>query len=257
MLQLRLFVFILAFIQLAGCNPAPSRGALEERVLAQQHSFAAVANLIEQHASAKGSYPSKLEEVENLAIPTVVLPEGFKSLRAAPTIYEVSRDRSFFRLTYGIYDTDDYALHASLSYLSLNKKWGPTQHLERFTHVEAARYGNQYKATRSRDSLTLAVMSLLDSAKSNSAHPCRNFWKDWVINSIGAGELKKHPLPKRPGIYETIVYETNEGQPAYAFQFKSKLFPPMTKPLMIVEAVYQMDPVGGDWAVVQQCDSSS
>lgn len=45
---MRLFIFVLAFIQLTGCNPAPSRGDLEERVLAQQNGFAAVANLIEQ-----------------------------------------------------------------------------------------------------------------------------------------------------------------------------------------------------------------
>lgn len=254
---MRILVCFLAIITLVGCKPVPSQGDLEAKVLAQQHTFAVVANLIEQYHSAKGSYPSRLDEVENLAIPVVSLPERFNSLRTAPISYEVSRDRSFFRLTYGIHDSDDYNLHASLSYLSLNKKWDITRHLERLTHVEAAHYGNQYQKTLSRDYLTLAVLSLLESAKSNSTYPCRNFWKDWVVKAIGSGELTNHPLPKRPGINETVVYVTKNGQPAYAFAFQSKLYPPMTKPLMIVEAVYQTEAVGNEWTLVQQCDSSS
>lgn len=244
-------------ITLVGCNPAPSKGDLEAKVLAQQHTFAVVANSIEQYHSAKGSYPSRLDEVENLAIPTVSLPERFNSLRAAPINYEVSRDRSFFRLTYGIYDSDDYSVHASLSYLSLNKKWDLARYLEGLTHVEAAYYGGQYQKTLSRDYLTLAVLSLLESAKSNSAYPCRNFWKNWVVKAIGSGQLMSHPLPKRSGINESVVYVTKNGQPTYAFAFQSKLYPPMTKPLMIVQAIYQKQTVGNEWTLVQQCDSSS
>lgn len=253
---MRILVCFLALITLVGCKPAPSQGDLEAKVLTQQDTFALVANSIEQYHSAKGSYPSRLDEVENLIIPTVSLPEHFDSLRTAPISYEVSRDRSFFRITYGIHDLDDYNLHASLSYLSLNKKWEITRHLERLTHVEAAHYGNQYQKTFSRDYLVLAVQSLLDSAKSNSAYPCRNFWKDWVVEAIGSGELMKHPLPKPLAINETVMYVTKNRQPIYAFAFQSKLYPPMTKPLMIVEAVYQMDAVGNEWTLMQQCDSS-
>ena len=254
---MRLFSCFLAIITLVGCKPAPSQADLEAHVLAQQHTFTAVANLIEQYHSAKGSYPSSLEEIEGLAVPTFALPDCFNSLRAEPVSYEVSRDRSFFRLTYGIYDSDDYNLHASSSYLSLNKKWDATRHLRRFSHVEAAHYGSRYQTTLSRDHLTLAVLSLLDSAKSNSAYPCRNFWRDWVVKAIGSGELMKRPLPTLPEINETVVYVTKDGQPAYAFEFKSKLYPPMTKPLMIVEAVYQTGTVSDEWTLVQQCDSSS
>lgn len=254
---MRLLVCFLTIITLVGCKPAPSQGDLEAKVLAQQHIFAVVANSIEHYHAANGSYPTRLAEVENLAIPMVSLPERFNSLRAAPISYEVSRDRSFFRLTYGIHDSEDYNLHASLSYLSLTKKWDLTHYLEQLTHVEAAHYGSKYQKIRSRDYLTLAVLSLLESAKSNSAYPCRNFWKDWVVKAIGPGEPMKNPLPKRRGIEETAVYVTKNGQPAYAFAFQSKLYPPMTKPLMIVEAVYQTEAMGNEWNLLQQCDSSS
>jgi hypothetical protein len=230
---------------------------LEATVLAQQQIFALVANSIEQYHSAKGSYPSRLDEIEDLSIPMVSLPERFNSFRAAPINYEASRDRSFFRLTYGIQDSKDYNLHASLSYLSLTKKWDLTHYVEPLTHVEATHYGSQYQKTRSRDYLTLAVLSLLESAKSNSAYPCRNFWKDWVVKAIGPGEPMKSFLQNRLGIDETAVYVTTNGQPAYAFAFQSKLYPPMTKPLMIVEAVYQTNAQGNEWNLLQQCDSSS
>ena len=230
---------------------------MEAKVLAQQNIFALVASSIEQYHLANGSYPSRLDEVENLSIPMVSLPEGFNSLRTSPISYQVSRDRSFFRLTYGIRDSEDYNLHASLSYLSLTKKWDLTHYLERFTHVEATHYGSQYQKSRSREYLTLAVLSLLESAKSNSAYPCRNFWKEWVVKAIGPGEPMKNPLPKRQGIDEAAVYVTENGQPAYAFEFQSKLFSSMTKPLVIVEAVYQMEAMGNEWNLLQQCDSSS
>lgn len=254
---MRLLLFVLALIALFGCDPSPSQGDLEKSVVSQQASFAAVTNLIEQYGSVEGSYPSTLEEVEGLTVPTVAVPDRFTSLRAAPISYEVSRDRSFFRLTYGIYDSDDYSLRASSSYLSLNKRWDTIQHLDRLTHVEAAHYGRQYQATLSRDHLTLSALSLLDSAKSNSAYPCRNFWKDWVVRAIGSGDTGQHPLPRRPEIDESVVYFTKDGRPAIAFEFKSKVFPPMTKPLMIVESVYQMDVVSGEWTLLKQCDSSS
>jgi hypothetical protein len=253
---LRILVSFLAIITLVGCKPAPSQGDLETKVLAQQHTFAVVANSIEQYHSAKGSYPLRLDEVENLAIPTVSLPERFSSLRTAPISYEVSRDRSFFRLTYGIHDSDDYNLHASLSYLSLNKKWALSRYLEGLTHVEAAYYGSEYQKTLSSKYLTLAVLSLLESAKSNSTYPCRNFWKDWVVKAIGSGQPMNHPLPKRPGTIESVVYVTKNGPPIYAFAFQSKLYPTMTKPLILVEAVYQKQAVGNEWTLVQQCDAS-
>lgn len=96
---MRLLVCFLTIITLVGCKPAPSQGDLEAKVLVQQHIFAVVANSIEQYHSANGSYPTRLAEVENLAIPMGSLPERFNSLRTAPISYEVSRDRSFFRLS--------------------------------------------------------------------------------------------------------------------------------------------------------------
>jgi hypothetical protein len=232
-------------------------GDLESKVQAQQHTFAVVVDLIEKFRLAKGGYPSRLDEVEDLVVPPVLLPERFNSLRTIPMSYEVSRERSFFRLAYGIYDSEDSNLHSSMSYLSLEKKWDITRNLKGFTHVQAAHYGNQYKTTLSWDYLTLAVQSLLDSAKSNSIYPCRNLWKNWVTDAIGSGVPMNHLLPKRVGNYDTVLYAAKNGQPAYAFEFQSRLYPPMTKPLMIVEAVYKTETLGKEWTLVQQCDASS
>ena len=253
---MRAFYFLL-ILTLVGCGP--SRNDLEAELLSQQPTFARVVDLIEQYRSTKNVYPATLDDVENLTIPEVTLPSRFKSLRTAPVSYEVSRDHSFFRLTYGIYDPDDYELHATSSYLSFDKRWNPwnPRHVERLAHVEATYFGAQYLQNHSRKYLNLAVLSLLDAARANSAYPCRNFWKDWVVEAIGSGQPLSRPLPKLSVVDEAVVYVAENGQAAYAFAFQSRLHHPTDKPLMIVIAVYQIEKGDAEWTLVQQCDSSA
>ena len=248
---------MVAIITFNGCRPVPSRNDLEALVLAQQPTFALVAESIEKYHLSNGIYPLSIEEIKGHGVPSIALPERFKSLSAPPLRYEAARDRSFFRLTYGIHDADDYELHAGMSYLSLTKEWKLNDNRGLLSHVEATHYGEQYKKTLSNEYLTLAVQSLLDSAKANSAYPCRNFWKDWVVNAIGTGQPMERRLPLLAGINGATMYNTDNGRAAYAFAFQSELYPPMTTPLMIATAVYQTTNGGKDWALVQHCDSSN
>lgn len=244
----------LLLIALIGCKPA--RVELDEHVVAQQPNFTHVVSAIEQYRQRVGKYPAALGDIQDLSIPPVVVPPGFEGFQAEPLRYEVSRDRSFFRLTYGIYNPADYEHYSFSTYLSLSKSWDREGHLHQLHHLEARHYGARYQQGRSIKDLDLAVQTLLDAAKSNSAYPCRNFWKEWVVAALGDGKALQQPLPNMPAVEEAVMYGAANDQSAYAFAFHAKEYRLNKKLIPVVVAIYRMAEQDREWALVQQCDSS-
>lgn len=255
---MRVCIFFIVFAVLAGCGVSkPSQHELEMVLLQQEPRFSAVIDKIEKYRAENGHYPSDLQAVSDVASPLVDLPSQFKTLRTAPAHYDVARDRSFFRLTYGISDTEDYELHASSSYLSFENGWKVGRHVERFPHVEAQYFGARYKQGHSSESLTLAISSLLEAAKANSALPCRNLWAEWIEKALGTGEPQYLGSPALPVVGETKFYATRDNKVVYAILVDRKIFSPMKTPLPFVVGIYEWRKGNTAWAAVQRCDSSS
>lgn len=239
---------------LAGCGPTQEELIVELRM--QQAAFEQILVAIERYKDAKGAYPETLREVNGLVVPSITISLKSATLYSLPLKYEVSRNRDFFRVIYGISDKDDYELGATSSYLSTAKKWDTSSYIGPMHHVEARHYGTQYTASRSRKQLELAVLSLLDAAKANSAYPCRNFWQDWINKNIGTGESANPALPNVGQGNESRMYVAENGEPVYGFVFAKRLYRPMTKSLSIVIAVYRFQGKNIGWKLVQACDSS-
>lgn len=239
---------------LVGCGPTQNELAAELR--AQQTPFEQVVIAVERYKAAKGIYPETLGDVKGLAVPSIALPLKSATLYPLPLKYEVSRDRDFFRISYGIADKDDYELNATSSYLSTTKKWDASGYIKSLPHVEAWHYGTQYAASKSQKQLELAVLSLLDAAKANSAFPCRNFWQDWIDKNIGTGELANPAIPNVGEENESRMYVTENGEPVYGFVFVNKTYGGMTKPLSIVTTVYRYQGKESGWTIIQTCDAS-
>lgn len=246
---------LMVVVVLAGCGVnRPSQHELEMALSQQEPRFSAVIAKIEKYRSENGRYPSDLHAFGDAATPSVELPSQFKTLRTAPAQYEVARDHSFFRVTYGISDSEDYELHASSSYLSFEKQWKVGRHVERFPHVEAQYFGGRYQQGHSSESLSLTISSLIEAAKSNSAYPCRNLWADWVEKALGVGKPQSLMVPALPAAGETNIYVAEDTKLAYAITIDRKIFGPMKKPLPFVVGIYKLN--RGNWVLVQQCDSS-
>lgn len=255
---MRLCTFLIAAAVLAGCGlNKPSHQELEVALRQQEAQFSTVIDKIEKYRSENGRYPDDLQTVGDTTISSVELPSKFKALRKSPLRYEVARDHSFFRVTYGISDPEDYELHASSSYLSLEKRWKVGRYFEPFPHVEAQYFGAQYQQDHSPESLSLTISSLLEATKSNSAYPCRNLWVDWIEKALGSGELQSLGFPALPVVGETKFYATKDPQAAYAVVIDRKIFSPVQKPLPFVIGIYQLSKRSTAWVLVQQCDSSS
>lgn len=255
---MRLCRFFVVVAVLAGCGVnKPSQNELEMALLQQEPRFSAVIDKIEKYRTENGHYPIDLQAVSAVTFPSVDLPAHFKTLRTVPAQYEVARDRSFFRVTYGISDPEDYELHASSSYLSFENRWKIDRHVERFPHVEAQHFGARYQQGHSFESLSLTITSILEAAEANSAYPCRNLWADWIEKALGAGAPKHLGSPALPVIGETKFYATSDNRAAYAVVIDRKIFRPMKTPLPIVVGIYEWRKENTAWAVVRRCDSSS
>jgi hypothetical protein len=255
---MRLCRFFVVVAVLAGCGVSkPSQNELEMVLLQQELRFSAVIDKIEKYRTENGHYPSDLQAVSDVAFTSVDLPAQFKTLRTAPAHYEVARDRSFFRVTYGISDAEDYELHASSSYLSFENRWNIGHHVERFPHVEAKYFGARYQQGHSSESLSLTITSLLEAATANSAYPCRNLWADWIEKALGAGAPQHLGSPSLPVVGETKFYTTRDNKAAYAVVIDRKIFSPMKTPLPFVVGIFEWRLENTAWAVVQRCDSSS
>lgn len=255
---MRLSRFLVVVTVLAACGVnKPSPHELEMVLLQQEPQFSAVIDKIEKYRAENGHYPSDLQAVSGLALPTVELPSQFKTLCTTPAHYEVTRDRSFFRVTYVVSDAEDYELHVSSSYLSFENRWKVGHHVERFPHVEAQYFGTLYQQDQSSKSLSLTISSLLEAAKANSAYPCRNLWADWIEKALGAGEPQYLGSPALPVVGETKFYATRDNKDAYAVVIDRRIFSPMKTPLPFVVGIYEWRKGNAAWAVVQRCDSSS
>jgi hypothetical protein len=249
---------VIAVGVLAGCGVGkPSQSELEKILLQQAPSFSLLIEKIEKYRIENGRYPDDMPAAGIESPILVGLPENLKMFHSNPAHYEVARDRSFFRVTYGVNDPEDYDLYASSSYLSFEKEWKVGHYGERFPHVEAKYFGAQYQQSHSYNSLELAIFSLLEAAKSNSAYPCRNFWGDWVDKSLGIGALQSSSLPRVPVEGEVRIYAASDKKKSYAMAIDRKLFLNTKKPLPFVTGVYRLNKGGKKWMLVQQCDSSS
>lgn len=249
---------VIAVGALAGCGGGkPSQFELEKILLQQAPSFSLLIEKIEKYRTENGRYPDDMPAAGIESPILLALPENLKMFHTNPAHYEVARDRSFFRITYGVNDPEDYELHASSSYLSFEKEWKVGHYVERFPHTEAKYFGAQYQQSHSYNSLELAVSSLLEAATSNSAYPCRNFWEGWVDESLGIGALQSSSLPKVPVEGQFRLYATSDKKKSYAMAIDRKLFHNANKPLPFVTGVYKLDKDGNKWVLMQQCDSSS
>lgn len=249
---------LIAVIALAGCGASkPSQSDLESILRQQKQQFSVLIEKIEKNHSEKTQYPNDLNAIDAASIPSIALTEKHKTLRTTPAHYEVSRDHSFYRVTYGVSDSEDYEIHASSSYLSFEKDWKVGRYVERFPHVEANYFGSQYQQSHSYKFLELAVSSLLEAAKSNSDYPCRNLWGEWVDKALGVGMLKQLQFPDLPAAKEVRLYTTSDKKKTYAVAMDRKVFRNTKEPLTFVVAVYKLSSGSNNWVLVQQCDSSS
>lgn len=246
---------LLVVTALAGCGvDKPSQHELEMALHQQEPRLSVLVDKIEKYRTDNGRYPSDLQAFGNATDATADLSSQFKTLRTAPAQYEVARDHSFFRLTYGLSDPEDYELHASSSYLSFEKRWHVDRYVERFPHVEAQYFGALYQQGHSPESLRLTIASLIEASTSNSAFPCRNLWAEWIDKALGAGEPQSILVPSLPGSGQTDVYATKNSELAYAIAIDRKIFGSMKKPLPFVVGIYEKNK--GNWELVKQCDAS-
>lgn len=254
---MRLITLLFVTLLLVGCEGnKPSKQDLEDLLLQQKSRFAAVSSLIEEYHREHGDYPSSLQTVGDGTTSSAILPtRGFESINAYSAVYEVARDRSFFRLTYAVGHKEDYELHASYSYLSFEDTWKLDQHIYRFPHIEAKYFGAQYQQDRSEKSLELTIASLLDAAKGNSAYPCRNLWAEWIEQALGEGEPQHRKAPPLP-VDRATLYSTKDNRVMYAIAVDQKVFGNMDKALLFVVGVFEWRRGSKDWALVQHCDAS-
>jgi hypothetical protein len=250
-----ILILLSCLLMLTACGePHISQDALEATLVEQQSELDAVAEAIEMHKKATGKYPASLGELEIKNIPNVTLPAEYKSLRTASPHYELARDKSFFRLMYTVSDADDYNIYAASSYTSYDKQWQTGWNPERFVWLEIHHYGQLYQSHHTVQYLNLTVQSLMNAA-ANSTHPCRNFWEEWIAPTLGEGDVRKS-YPTVPARGKISIYPAQDTETAYAFVTSEKTFHPMTKPLRIVTAVYQLESKSIGWQLQQTCDSS-
>lgn len=253
---MRLVTLLFVTLLLVGCEGnKPSKQDLEDLLIQQESRFAAVSTLIERYRREHGDYPSSLQTVGDGARSAAILPtRGFESINADSAVYEVARDRSFFRLTYAVGDKEDYELHASYSYLSFEDTWKLDQHIYTFPHIEAKHFGAQYQQGRSAKSLELAIASILDAAKGNRAYPCLNLWPEWIEEALGKGEPQYRKAPLLP-VDQATLYASKDNRVIYAIAIDQKKFSNRDKPLRFVVGVYEWRRGSRSWALVQHCDS--
>jgi hypothetical protein len=238
---------------LLGCGP--SQEEVEREVSSQQSTFLPVIDTLNKYHSAHGTFPKYLSHLQSVDIPKVIAPPKLESLRPKQLTYEVSRDGSFFRVSFGLYDNNDYQRFAISAYSSIDSKWITTRNIEQMPHVEATYYGAAYLMESSKMQLDLSVQSLLDATRRNSNHGCRNLWRDWIVKALGSGSQDKVVLPGNTD--EVLTYWDLKKRSGYAFAISEELYEPMTNRLKIVRAIYQITPNRDEWKLLQKCDSSN
>jgi hypothetical protein len=259
-LGMRMAWALLAPCIIAGCGISKvdiSREELSQEVSRQQPQFQPIVTALEQYHGSQGRYPDSLKDL-NQPIPPVTTPKVRSTLAPWALHYEVARDRSFFRLAYGVEDKNDSELHAFGIYTSLKREWDFSGSPSPFTVLEARRYGERSRETGSHIDLDLAVQSLLDSVRKTNGPPCRNFWKPYVDNSIGMGQSTSRSFLDAPAYEGVRIFTSGDKKRTYAFLFRKQIYPPMTTALPIVVAIYRGN--GGRDAEVtlqQVCDSSA
>ena len=251
-----LFPILLSGLLAACGDPHISQDDLEAALVKQQPKLDVLAVAIEKHKETTGDYPTTLSEIQIKSMPSVSLPAAYKSLRTALPQYELAREKSFFRLTYAVSDANDYNIYAASSYISYDKQWQVNWDPERFIWLEIRHYGQDYQGRHSARDLDLTVQSLMEATKNNSAYPCRNFWQEWVVSSLGQGGSGRESFPTVNDSGEVSIYPALDGEGAYAFVTTEKPYRPMTKPLRIVTAVYRLEDKSTGWELLQTCDSS-
>lgn len=241
---------------LSGCDsPNISQDELEAALIKQQPHFNTLAQAIERHKERNGYYPTTLSDVSIEQIPDVTLPTKYKTLKAAQPQYELSRDKSFFRITYAVEDGDDYNVYAASSYSSLKKQWQTEWDPELFNWLEIQHYGKLYRQNRDRQHLDLTVQSLLDTARGYKGTTCNNFWHEWVIWSLGTGEGTKG-YPPIDASAKVDVYEASADKYAYAFVVTEQAYPYIKNPLRIISEVHRFDEEKNAWELLQACGAS-
>lgn len=249
----KLIAVALTITMLFGCESKMNE--INRELSANQAQFSPLLASIENYRATNGAYPSALSDLGNLNIPKIVPSKNFKSFRPTQLTYEVGRDHTFFRVSYGLNDVDDYERLGFSIYSSIEPQWVTTTYITPLPHLEAEHYGSAYIASRSREKLDLAVQSLLSAARLNSDYPCRNFWHEWIIKSLGQGDSS--PVVPLMGEREFIMYTDQEQRPVYGFAVNEVLYPSGTIPLKIVTGVYQMTLKSPEWKLMQTCDSAN
>jgi hypothetical protein len=243
------------FFVLLGCRPSQEEVEVGREVSSRQSIFFPVVDALNRYYSANGGYPKDIADLKGVDIPKVLTSSKLQSFRSKQLTYEVSRDRSFFRVSFGVYNKYDYERFAISVYSSIDSKWITTRSVEVMPHVEAMYYGAAYLMDSSKLQLDLSVRSLLDANRLSSSHGCRNLWRDWIVKAIGIGSKDKVVLPGNAN--EVLTYWDLKKRSGYAFEISEELYKPMTNPIKIVRGVYQITPNSNEWKLLQKCDSSN
>lgn len=251
---------IVVVFLLSGCGDSGiSRQELMRELEKQSPRFQFIVDSLDKHYEIHEKYPLSLSELNIDDVPPVLVLQEHSHVEPSGLKYSVARDRSFFRLSYGLTDTHRFSHgYTFASYSSPDRKWDYSTYLNSLPHVESRYYGALFAETRTTASLEMAVSSLLDAARGNAtALPCRNFWRSWVDTALGQGQGTSYDFQHSPGLEARLYSSMDEGR-SYMFLFRDKLFPPMTKPLSIVVAVYRTHSIeSGEWVLHQQCGPSS
>ena len=132
----RLITVVLTTTMLFGCES--KMNDINRELSANQAQFSPLLASIENYRATNGTYPSALSDLGNLNIPKIVPPENFRSFRPTQLKYEVSRDHTFFRVSYGLNDAEDYERLGFSIYSSIEPKWAITTYITPLPHLEAA-----------------------------------------------------------------------------------------------------------------------
>lgn len=243
-------IFLLSL--LAACSsPHISQEDLEAELVKQRPNFDKLIIAIEKYKQNKGTYPLTLSEFKIEDIPRISLPAEFKSLRADFPQYELSRDQSFYRLTYAVSDTDNDDIYAAAGYISYTKQWHINWDPEPFLWLEINHFGALYQSQHTGRYLDLTVQSLLN-ASLNSAHRCTNFWDEWLVKALGIGS-DKPAFPVLSDKGNIKIYPAQDTGVAYAFITREKVFLPTHRAIPMVTGIYYSKNRSSGWQLLQTC----
>lgn len=184
-------------------------------------------------------------------VPKIRPASEMSSPNITPLNYEVSRDASFFRLSFSLQRGHDSDAIASAVFVSLEPVWKISHsYVDDFNQAQAEIFGRLYQETRTFDMLEKAVLSLVAAHTISRGPPCPVFFSDYLTRALGPAESYSAPLPNNPDNRSAVVYKTDDGQPGYAFTLEPS---PKYASLIEIVDVYRFDRESTNWDKTTSC----